>query len=134
MEPKVRRGVVDEVPNSGDFIQMYFALEKLVEFLWLEFDEPEARIEGSISNAISDAKRQTDDAERWGGFTVDIDISPGHDLDALERKLEQGESYLFDAKEVNALVRSGRLTAEDLEQLADEGDHYRSISGLIVEE
>ena len=99
------------------------AVTSLIQFLYLGLDLEPEWFEQTVSRGIDAAVSELDDADRYGGqqVSVDIEISRGHNLDRLEKQVKNGQGHTLTTTEMGVLVREGRLSPEDLEELHETG-------------
>lgn len=109
-----REKVFDELGEDGtDEV-----IESMVAFAYLGIDQNTTRLEECIERGVlggANADKLFRSAGRATDANVSIDIEYNPDTGKLYRRFEEG-AQLSDA-EVGVLVRSGKLDAEDIEEL-----------------
>jgi hypothetical protein len=116
LKPDERGKVFDELGEDGtDEV-----IESMITFAYLGIDQDTTRLEECIERGVlaaANADKLFRSAGRATDADVSIDIEYKPDAEKLYQRFEEG-AQLSDA-EVGVLVRSGKIDAEDIEELQD---------------
>ena len=134
LDEPLRKAIVDGIHTEAPEGSLRDSFAALVEFLYLELDDPVTWLENGVRDGVVRGLDKSLDSDVYGfnDAQVSIQPEPGLDLDQLEATLRSGYAHTLTTGEVGALVRSGRVEPDDLEELAGDPSPYE-LSGLIVE-
>lgn len=139
-----REDVIENIKAAAPEGELRESVSALIEFLYRGMDGDEGWLEEAIAHGIERAEAERDKVDRYGMSTVDVDIevAHGHNLDRLKRTVEDGKAHTLTPAEVGALVRSGRVDADDLQELqaglggenSTTGSGYPFFDEMMVDE
>lgn len=102
----------------------------MMSFMYLGIDQDTDRTEEILEHGLYLGANYST-AGRWSGraneVDVSIDIKYDPNIEALYERVTAGEGDQLTPGEIGALVRSGKLEPEDLEQLEDSGPEFPGV-------
>lgn len=119
--------------SEMDDIILDESLKKMISFVYNGIDRDRSRLEDIISRGVHEAINENNREQNSGEAThvsTIIDIQRKPDVDRLYDKLQSGEANQLTDNEVGALIRSGKLNSEDIEELEKSDESSSVASGL----
>jgi hypothetical protein len=120
IEDDQQQRVFEQLDENTDAGELRDAVASLVTFLYVGLDDSERWLEETITDGVSNAVHAERDRETYGfpDVQVDINVERGFNLDELEERLH-GRAHTLTPEEIGVLVRSGRVSADELDDLDD---------------
>ncbi len=137
IEEDQRERIFEDLEENTDLGELREAVACLVQFLRLGLEDGNSWIEEAVSDGVERALLAERSGSTYGParVTTEIHEKRPYDLDRLENQFREGRGHTLTTDEIGVLVRSGRISGEEIERLAtDRSENPTFGSGNIPEE
>jgi hypothetical protein len=121
----------EKIVEAFDPDELNHTFSDMLAFMYLGINQDTGRMEEIIQKGVF-LGANYDTTGRWSGkaneVDVSIDIEYTPNIDALYEQLQDGEGGELTPGEIGALVRAGKLDADDLEELEESGATFPGVS------
>lgn len=124
IDPGDRGRIIGDLREDTGVGEFHSAVATLIEFLYLGLggdsnavDTIEDMVQSGVLHGAETGGKEFLRSEEVGDVTVTIEIERVPDADELYRKYKESDADSLSSTEIGILVRAGKLTPEDLEDL-----------------
>lgn len=121
----------EKIFEAFDPEEINHTFSAMLAFMYLGIDQDTGRMEEIIQRGIF-LGANYDTSGRWSGEATDVDVSIDIEyepnVDTLYERLKTGDGDELTPGEIGALVRAGKLEADDLEDLEKSGPDFPGVS------
>jgi hypothetical protein len=127
-----RQGIMDELETPV----LYQAIAALAELVYVEQDGKVSFLEGAIERGVTQGESRRMKDTEYGAKAAEVEITPAktYDLDSLEERIREAGLRAVSPDELGMLVRAGRLSPEDIEDLVDSDRDSKPFVGSLPDE
>jgi hypothetical protein len=137
LDEKTRREIFEDLEENHGPGALRSAVASVVELLYLSLDGDCKGVEEAVRQGVENAERELQDDDKTyyqvGSpvmTDVEIDISPGYDVDEIEERFQAGLGNTLSPIEAGVLVKAGRIEPDEVGELENK---RREFSAETVE-